>query len=71
MQTGRKTLIGFLLLAAVGCVQVGPSDDKPIHIILDVNVRVQVDKAVESLWNEVEQRAKAAELAPNPTESKP
>ena len=49
-------IAALALFLTAGCVQVGPKDE-PLHIILDVNIRVQVDEAVQQLWNSVEKAA--------------
>ncbi len=55
----RATLLpaGAILCLALGCIQVGPKDDEPLHIVLDVNIRVQVDQAVADFWDSVERQA--------------
>lgn len=43
-------------LASSACFQVGPKDE-PLHIILDVNIKVQVERDVAELWDTVEETA--------------
>ena len=51
-------LTGFILLVAVGCihteskVEVAPVEIKPIHITIDVNVKV--DKALDDFFSDVD-----------------
>lgn len=40
-------------LGLAACVQVGPSGDKPLHIVMDVNIKIEVQKDVASLWDSV------------------
>jgi hypothetical protein len=57
----RTTILGFgAALALAACVQVGPSDDKPLHIIMDVNIKIQVEEAVMDLWDDVRAEAPAS-----------
>lgn len=55
-------LVATAVFSSAGCVQVGPKNE-PLHIILDVNIKVQVEKDVESLWDSVEEQAKLNEIA--------
>lgn len=57
----RITIV-FLGLALLlpGCIQVGPKDDEPIHVVLDVNIRIQVDEDVQEVWDTVEALADQA-----------
>ena len=54
-------LTGFILLVAVGCihtqskVEVAPVEIKPIHITIDVNVKV--DKALDDFFKDVDTAA--------------
>ncbi len=55
----RKTfflLAGIILLVALGCtqhkVEVAPVEIKPIHITIDVNVKV--DKALDDFFSDVD-----------------
>ncbi len=55
----RKTLFllaGIILLVALGCtrhkVEVAPVEIKPIHITIDVNVKV--DKALDDFFSDVD-----------------
>jgi hypothetical protein len=48
---------GATALLSAACIQVGPKDDEPIHIVLDVNIRVQIDQAVTDFWDSVERQA--------------
>ena len=55
----RKTfflLAGIFLLVALGCtqhkVEVAPVEIKPIHITIDVNVKV--DKALDDFFSDVD-----------------
>jgi|GEM_PF-393694 len=47
-------------------INLKPIEVKPVHITLDVNVKVKVDKALDSSFNEVDQAAagKPGELTP-------
>lgn len=50
-------LIGILIFTAVGCdsyheVQVAPLEVKPIHITIDVNVKV--DKALDNYFDDID-----------------
>ena len=56
MNHALSTIAAIVLLAQPACVQVGPKDE-PLHIILDVNIKVQVEEDVESLWDSVEETA--------------
>ena len=54
-------LAGFIFLAAPGCtqhkvaVEVAPVEIKPIHITIDVNVKV--DKALDDFFKDVDTAA--------------
>ena len=53
-------LTGFILMVAVGCihteskveVEVAPVEIKPIHITIDVNVKV--DKALDDFFSDID-----------------
>ena len=68
MSEKRRAMMKYWLLAAVvavlsathGCsvkhdVKVEPIEIKPIHITMDINVKV--DREVEAFFNEVEEKA--------------
>ena len=60
-------LVGIAFLIAQGCtqhkVEVAPVEVKPIHITIDVNVKV--DKALDDFFSDVDDAAETIE--PNPT----
>jgi uncharacterized protein YdbL (DUF1318 family) len=58
MKITRMIAISGLAAALMGCVQVGPADDTPIHIVMDVNIRIQIDRDVQEVWDTVEAMAK-------------
>ncbi len=69
----RKTvflLAGIILLVALGCtrhkVEVAPVEIKPIHITIDVNVKV--DKALEDFFSDVDDTEEKIEPKPSATE---
>ena len=56
------------LWAIGGCkvrhdVNVEPIEIKPIHITMDINIKIKVDREVDSFFSDVEQRA--AKLKPS------
>ena len=69
----RKTvflLAGIILLVALGCtrhkVEVAPVEIKPIHITIDVNVKV--DKALDDFFSDVDDTEEKIEPKPSATE---
>jgi hypothetical protein len=64
---GKKTIIstGLMVLLLLGCatqhkVEVAPVEIKPIHITIDVNIRV--DRALDDFFGDIDKAAeKAAE----------
>ena len=66
MKTIILTTAIFLLFAAFGCtkheietrsqVEVAPVEIKPIHITIDVNIRV--DKALDNFFSDLDETAK-------------
>ena len=60
------TVLVFLLLTAFGCtkhtietrsqVEVAPVEVKPIHITIDVNIRV--DRALDDFFSDIDESAK-------------
>jgi len=69
----RKTfclLAAIFFLAAHGCtqhkVEVAPVEIKPIHITIDVNVKV--DKALDDFFSDVDQAEEKIEPKPSTTE---
>jgi hypothetical protein len=73
---GKKTIIttGLMVLLLFGCatrhkVEVAPVEIKPIHITIDVNIRV--DRALDDFFGDIDKAAeKAAEKATEKTEGK-
>ncbi len=69
----RKTfflLAGIILLVALGCtqhkVEVAPVEIKPIHITIDVNVKV--DKALDDFFSDVDDTEENIEPSHSSTE---
>ena len=69
----RKTFwlpVAFFFLAATGCtqhkVEVAPVEIKPIHITIDVNVKV--DKALDNFFSDIDQAQEKIEPKPSTTE---
>ena len=69
----RKTfflLAGIILLVALGCtqhkVEVAPVEIKPIHITIDVNVKV--DKALDDFFSDIDDTEENIEPKPSATE---
>ena len=69
----RKTvflLAGIILLVALGCtrhkVEVAPVEIKPIHITIDVNVKV--DKALDDFFSDVDDTEENIDSNPSATE---
>ncbi len=69
----RKTvflLAGIILLVALGCtqhkVEVAPVEIKPIHITIDVNVKV--DKALDDFFSDVDDTEENIKPKPSATE---
>ena len=60
MKTRRWTLL--LPLACAACLQVGPKEE-PLHIILDVNIKVQIERDVEEFWDAIEEDAEVVDDA--------
>ena len=64
-------LAGIAFLAATGCntqhkVEVAPVEVKPIHITIDVNVKV--DKALDDFFSDVDNAAERIEPKSNAAE---
>jgi Skp family chaperone for outer membrane proteins len=74
--SGKKYLIAVALLVLVsyGCatqhkVEMAPVEIKPIHITIDVNIRV--DRALDDFFGEIDKAAeKAAEKGTQKTDNK-
>ena len=72
---GKKTIIttGLMILILFGCatrhkVEVAPVEIKPIHITIDVNIRV--DRALDDFFGDIDKAAeKAAEKAGKKSDS--
>ena len=69
----RKTfflLAGIIFLVALGCtqhkVEVAPVEIKPIHITIDVNVKV--DKALDDFFSDIDDTEENIEPKPSATE---
>ncbi len=69
---GKKLMImmGLMMLISLGCatkhkVEVAPVEIKPIHITIDVNIRV--DRALDDFFGDID---KAAEKAAEKKDSK-
>ena len=69
----RKTfflLAGIIFLVALGCtqhkVEVAPVEIKPIHITIDVNVKV--DKALDDFFSDVDNAEENVESKSTATE---
>jgi len=69
----RKTfflLAGIIFLVALGCtqhkVEVAPVEIKPIHITIDVNVKV--DKALDDFFSDVDDTEENIKPKPSATE---
>ncbi len=69
----RKTfflLAGIIFLVALGCtqhkVEVAPVEIKPIHITIDVNVKV--DKALDDFFSDIDDTEEKIEPKPSATE---
>ena len=69
----RKTLFllaGIILLVALGCtqhkVEVAPVEIKPIHITIDVNVKV--DRALDDFFSDVDDTEENIKPKPSATE---
>ena len=69
----RKTcflLAGIIFLVALGCtrhkVEVGLVEIKPIHITIDVNVKV--DKALDDFFSDIDDTEENIEPKPSATE---
>lgn len=53
-------LLFFLSLALGGCISVKTQHEvKPIHITMDVNLNVKVDKALNDFFGDLDQKATA------------
>jgi hypothetical protein len=67
MFTKLLVLVATLLLAAQGCtqhkVEVAPVEIKPIHITIDVNVKV--DKALDSFFQDIDAAEDTIEKKPS------
>jgi Skp family chaperone for outer membrane proteins len=63
-------LAGLAFLAATGCtqhkVEVAPVEVKPIHITIDVNVKV--DKALDDFFSDIDSAEEKVEPKPTATE---
>ncbi|MEW6428357.1 MAG: hypothetical protein AB1568_10015 [Thermodesulfobacteriota bacterium] len=67
--TKRMLLTAFVVFAAAGCtrhqietrseVAVAPVEVKPIHITIDINIRV--DRALDNFFGDIDQAADALE----------
>jgi len=69
----RKTfflLAGIIFLVALSCtrhkVEVAPVEIKPIHITIDVNVKV--DKALDDFFSDIDDTEENIEPKPSATE---
>ena len=69
----RKTfflLAGIIFLVALGCtqhkVEVAPVEIKPIHITIDVNVKV--DRALDDFFSDVDDTEENIDRNPSATE---
>ena len=48
---------GSLLLAATGCISTTSEVDvKPIKVTIDVNIKVQMDKELKSIFKDIDNR---------------
>jgi len=65
MKSREWPVLLVVFLAASGCFQVGPKEE-PIHIILDVNIKVQIERDVEDLWDAIEEDADSGEGSESP-----
>lgn len=68
MKHGFAVIAAALLLAPLGCgsthkVEVAPVEVKPIHITIDVNVRV--DRALDDFFSDIDQQKAQQTEAPN------
>jgi hypothetical protein len=52
MLTGSIILIGLLIFSGACTVKVAPVEVKPIHITIDVNVRV--DRALDDFFGDID-----------------
>ena len=63
-------IAAFFILLAVGCtqhkVEVAPVEIKPIHITIDVNVKV--DKALDDFFSDVDSAKQKIETKPSSSE---
>jgi hypothetical protein len=62
-KTGMFALLAWCLLVPAGCqmrheVEMRPVEVKPIHITIDVNIRV--DKALDDFFGDIDQAASKA-----------
>ena len=68
----RLALIPCILFVAVsGCVHVEPIEVKPIHVTVDVNVNVKVDKALDDYFGDIDQKSKTIKPDAAPASSTP
>ncbi len=64
----RKIAVAFLFLALFACqskhdIKVEPVEIKPIHITIDVNVRIE--KALDDFFSDIDQEEKKIETQTN------
>ena len=77
-QWGGLILAGLTLAGAGGCLKIksDPVEVKPIHITMDVNVNVKVDRQLDNFFGDVDAArsagtdAEAAPTTPAPKETK-
>ncbi len=60
----RRVLFALCFLPLAGCLSVKtePIEVKPIHITVDVNVQVKVERALQNFFGDIDRQA----VAPSP-----
>ncbi|HXC01680.1 MAG TPA: hypothetical protein VNU49_03440 [Opitutaceae bacterium] len=74
-----RLLICAAVLPLAGCVNVKPIEVKPIHVTVDVNVNVKVDKSLDNYFDDIDEKSAtivpdakpAAQASPAPTPATP
>ncbi|HZP61529.1 MAG TPA: hypothetical protein VFB27_14490 [Opitutaceae bacterium] len=66
-------LPALALLALGGCLNVKtePIEVKPIHVTVDVNVNVKVDKALDDYFGDIDKKSTTIKPDANPPSSTP
>jgi hypothetical protein len=59
------------VFAVAGCVHVDPIEVKPIHVTVDVNVNVKVDKALDDYFGDLDKKSTTINPDAQPASSTP